>query len=80
MAAKVPDPKPAMPTAIRQLSPRLHQTRAPMGYEAKALAIMNDHDLIAVIGFAAIGLLLAISFAIFLPLSDDLAANLAALL
>jgi hypothetical protein len=51
-----------------------------MGYEAKALAIMNDHDLIAVIGFAAIGLLLAISFAIFLPLSDDLAANLAALL
>jgi hypothetical protein len=51
-----------------------------MGYEAKALSIMNDHDLIAVIGFAAIGLLLAISFAIFLPLSDDLAANLAALL
>ena len=39
-------------------------------------AFLNDPDFIAVIGFSAIGLLVAIGFVFFLPLPEDFAAML----
>lgn len=39
-------------------------------------AIMNDPDLIAIISFTALGLLVAIGLAVYLPLPDDLATLL----
>ncbi|MGD0023693.1 MAG: hypothetical protein ABSC37_03550 [Xanthobacteraceae bacterium] len=38
------------------------------------LAIIKNPDLLAVAGFAAIGLLVTIGLTVFLPLSDDVAA------
>ena len=58
-----------MPTTIAVVS-RDTNARA-LG---NVLAILKGPDLLAVAGFAAIGLLATIGLAVFLPLSEDVAA------
>ena len=60
-----------MPTTIAAVSADAN-TR---GQRGNVLATMKNPDLIAVAGFAAIGLLVTIGLMVFLPLSEDLAAH-----
>ena len=58
-----------MPTTIAVVP---HDANAPV--LGNVLATMKNPDLLAVAGFAAIGLLVTIGLAVFLPLSEEVAA------
>ncbi len=62
-----------MPTTVAVVARDAHAVRP----RSKILAILNDPDFIAVTIFALLGLVVAIGFAFFLPLSADLAPLLA---
>ncbi len=60
-------------SSIPQILP-LFPSALASEYGVRALGIITDPNLIAVTAFAVIGLVMAIGFAAFLPLPDDLAA------